>query len=76
MTRGLGVSVCPVQASSAFRCETIQSVVPSRRTIENVVVGDLVATRAVMGEVEEMRWYRNGTPRKARVNGERRDRVD
>ena len=76
MIRGVGVSVCPVQASSAFRCEIIQSVVPSRRRIENVVVGDLVATRAVMGDVEEMRWYKKGTPRKARVNGERRDSVD
>jgi hypothetical protein len=75
-TLGVGVRVWPVHASREFLWGTIQSVVPSRRRTEKVVVGDLVAIRAVMGDVEEMRWYRKGIPRKARVKGERRDSVD
>ena len=54
--RGVGDRVWPVQARRALRWETIQSVVPSRWRTEKVVVGDFVATRAVMGVVEEMRW--------------------
>jgi len=74
--RGVGASVWPVQASRALRWATIQSVVPSRWRTEKVVLGDLVAMRAVMGVVDEMRWYRKGMPRKARRRGERRERVD
>jgi hypothetical protein len=54
--RGEGERVWPVQASRALRWATTQSVVPSRWRTENVVLGDLVAMRAVMGVVEEMRW--------------------
>jgi hypothetical protein len=54
--RGDGESVWPVQASKALRWATIQSVVPSRWRTEKVVFDDLVAIRAVMGVVEEMRW--------------------
>lgn len=54
--RGVGDRVWPVQARRALRWDTIQSVVPSRRRTEKVVVGDFVATRAVMGVVAEMRW--------------------
>lgn len=32
--------------------------------------------RAVMGVVDEMRWYRKGIPRGARWMGEKRERVD
>ena len=39
-------------------------------------MADLVAIRAVMGDVEVMRWYRKGTPSGARVRGERTERVD
>jgi hypothetical protein len=47
--------VWPVHASRAFRDATIQSVVPSRWRIENVVVGVLVEMRAVIGVVAESR---------------------
>ena len=54
--RGVGLRVWPVQARSALRCATIQSVVPSRWSTEKVEVGDFEAMRAVTGVVEEMRW--------------------
>jgi len=54
--RGEGTRVWPVQARRALRWPTIQSVVPSRWRTEKEVLGDLVAIRAVMGVVEEMRW--------------------
>lgn len=69
-------SVCPVQASSALRWATCQSVVPSRWRTEKVVVGDLVEIRAVIGVVEEIRWYRKGTPNGALARGFNSDNVD
>lgn len=51
-----GVIVCPVHASRALRCVTIQSVVPSRWRTAKDVVGDFVEMRAVIGEVAVMRW--------------------
>jgi hypothetical protein len=54
--RAEGARVCPVQANSAFLCEIIQSVVPSRWRTVKVVVGDFVDIKAVMGVVAEMRW--------------------
>ena len=54
--RGVTARVCPVQASSAERCDTIQSVVPSRCRTEKVVVADLVDIKAVMGLVEVSFW--------------------
>lgn len=54
--RGVTLNECPVHARSADLCATIQSVVPSRCSIENVVVGDLVDINAVSGVVEDMRW--------------------
>lgn len=39
-------------------------------------MGDFVEIRAVRGVEDEMRWYRKGTPRKARVKGERMESVD
>lgn len=68
--------VCPVQASSAFLCEIIQSVVPSRCNTENVVVGVLAAINAVIGDVAVIRWYKKGTPKATLVRGFSTDKVD
>ena len=54
--RGERLRVWPVQARSALRWEMIQSVVPSRCRLWKVVFADLVAIRAVIGDVEVMRW--------------------
>lgn len=66
----------PVQARRAFRCVTIQSVVPSRCTTVKVVVGDFVEISAVTGEAAVIRWYKNGTPKGPRVSGLSSDSVD
>lgn len=55
-TRGVTVRVWPVQARRAERWATIQSVVPSRCSTVNVVVGAFVDISAVRGVVEVMRW--------------------
>lgn len=69
-------SVWPVQARRAFRCATIQSTVPLRCNTVKEVSGDLVDIKAVMGLVEEIRWYRKGIPSAARRKGSRMDKVD
>lgn len=66
----------PVQASNAFRWATIQSTVPLRCNTVKEVIGDFVDIKAVIGVVEEIRWYKKGRPRAARRKGSRRDRVD
>jgi hypothetical protein len=48
-------SVYPVQASSAFRCATIQSTVPLRCNTVKEVKGDFVDIKAVIGVVDEIR---------------------
>lgn len=53
---GLTDSVCPVHASSAFLCATIQSNRPSRCMTVKLVSGDLVEIRAVKGVVEDTLW--------------------
>lgn len=40
------------------------------------VRGDFVDIRAVMGLVEDIRWYKNGMPRTARRKGSSMDSVD
>lgn len=54
--RGRTERVWPVQARRADRCVTIQSMVPFKCTTTIDVTGDLDEMRAVMGEVEVMRW--------------------
>jgi hypothetical protein len=68
--------VCPVQASRAFRCATIQSTVPFKCNTVKDVRGDFVDIKAVMGLVEDIRWYKNGMPRTARRKGSNIDSVD
>jgi hypothetical protein len=48
-----------------FRCNTV-----------NEVIGDFVEIRAVMGVVEEIRWYKNGMPRTALRKGSSIESVD
>lgn len=73
---GVTESVEPVQASSAFRCASFQSVVPSSWRMAKDVRGDFVAMRALMGVVDVIFWYRNGMPTRARRNGESMRRLD
>lgn len=84
--------VWPVHAKRAFLWATIQSTVPSRCTTAKEVSGDLVAIRAVMGDVEDTwgrqndhgsskggmltRWYRKGIRKSARRNGSNTDSVE
>ena len=68
--------MCPVHASNALRCVTIQSIVPFRCSTVKEVSGDFVDIRAVMGVVEEIRWYKNGIPRTALRKGSRIESVD
>lgn len=51
--------------------------VPSNCRIANVVSGDLVEMRALIGEVDVIFWYRNGIPTSARRTGfnKRRDEM-
>lgn len=53
---GFKLRVCPVHASKAFRCATIQSSLPSKCTTTREVMGDLVAIKAEYGVVDVMRW--------------------
>lgn len=55
---GLTDSACPVHASSADLCATIQSNLPSRWTTAKEVMGDLDEMRAVTGVVDDIypRW--------------------
>lgn len=46
-TRGDRLRVCPVHASSALRCVTIQSNLPSRCTMTIDVIADFVEIKAV-----------------------------
>jgi hypothetical protein len=52
-TTGLTERECPVHANRAFRCATIQSIVPSSCTTAKEVTGDLGDNRAVKGLVED-----------------------
>lgn len=51
---GLTDNACPVHASNAFLCATIQSFLPSKCTTDIDVMGDFVETSAVIGLVEEI----------------------
>ena len=66
---GLTERVLPVHASSAFLCANFQSDVPSNCKIAKVVKGERVDIKAFAGEVDVIRWYRNGIPTSARRTG-------
>jgi hypothetical protein len=68
--------VWPVHASKAFLCVTIQSTVPLRCSTDSEVIGDLVEMSAVIGVVEDIRWYKKGMPRMALLKGPRIESVD
>ena len=71
MSSGFTDIVDPVHASSALRCEILQSVVPFRCNMAKDVRGDLVEMRAVTGDVDVSLWYKKGMPTRARRSGER-----
>ena len=73
---GVILSVVPVHASSAFRCASFQSVVPSSCNTAKEVMGDFVDINAPMGEVAVTRWYKKGMPTRARRRGERNRSVE
>jgi len=50
--------------------------VPLRCNTAKEVSGDFVDIRAIIGLVEEIRWYRKGMPRMARRKGSKMDNVD
>ena len=74
-TVGETLRVCPVHAISALPA-SIQSVVPSRCTTVMEAFVFCVETRAVIGVVEEILWYKKGILRRARLKGANIDRVE